>query len=322
MRRAGAALAAAIAVAGCATTRADPAPAGADASAAVAPARSPPMPAAAIPAGMQYLYGSGEAAAISGQAYNALLDHVRMRLAAVRARPGAPRVSVVLAPGATLDRPATLPCADQPPAVVFDMDETLVLNLGFEYADARGGGGGDARRWARWERTGGAAVAAVPGAVAAFVALRAMGVAIVINTNRDAAEAAGAIAALRTAELGEFSHGDTLFLKGDVDGRTGKDGRRAEIAKRFCVVALAGDQLGDFSDLFAQAVPAARRAGVQAPAVQGMWGRGWFVLPNPVYGSGLGSDWDATFPADRRWTDPGEQRPPTDTGPQSIKEPN
>ena len=48
--------------------------------------------------------------------------------------------------------------------------------------------------------------------------------------------------------------------------------------------------------------------------MQGLWGRGWFVLPNPVYGSGLGSGWDDTFPADRRWTDPGAEAaaPPAD----------
>ena len=35
-----------------------------------------------------------------------------------------------------------------------------------------------------------------------------------------------------------------------------------------------------------------------------LWGRGWFMLPNPVYGTGLGAGWDESFPPDRRWTAP------------------
>ena len=35
-----------------------------------------------------------------------------------------------------------------------------------------------------------------------------------------------------------------------------------------------------------------------------MWGHGWFVLPNPVYGTGVRGTIDDVFPADRRWPDP------------------
>jgi 5'-nucleotidase (lipoprotein e(P4) family) len=249
---------------------------------------------------MQYLFGSGEAAALSEQAYNALVDHVRLSL---EPRRGARR-SAVLAPGATLDRPVTIPCGNRKPAAVFDMDETAVLNLGYEYDQARTGARSDAARWLRWERSGADKVAAVPGAARAFAALRRMGVTVIVNTNRDADAAAETEHALAIAGLGAFRHGETLFLHGDADGKPGKDGRRAEIARRFCVVAMGGDQLGDFSDLFA-GPPGARRAWVQAPALQSFFGRSWFVLPNPVYGTGLAGGYDALFPADKRWTDPG-----------------
>jgi hypothetical protein len=38
-----------------------------------------------------------------------------------------------------------------------------------------------------------------------------------------------------------------------------------------------------------------------------LWGHGWFVLPNPVYGTALKGDIDDVFPKDRRWTDSGAQ---------------
>lgn len=257
----------------------------------------PPMSVAAPPPGMQYLYGSAETAALSVQAYAALTGFVE--------RSTGRKASVVLAPDAAPDRPSFTDCGDRPPAVVFDMDETLVLNLGYEHLEARSGKGFDAERWARWEQADPAALTPVPGAVAAVAALRRLGVTPVVNTNRAAASAKAAEAALAAVGLGAFRHGETLFLAGDVDGKRGKDARRQAISRRFCVIAMAGDQLGDFSDGF-RGDPAARRALAMAPAIARLWGNGWFVLPNPVYGSGLGGDWDQVFPIDRRWIDPVE----------------
>lgn len=305
MTRAALLLAGALGLTGC-TTRAlppaDPAP--------------PPItiltqqvrPGDLVPAGMQYLYGSGEAAALSEQAYNALTRYVGDVVADMRVSKGVARPQAVLAPGATPERPTPLSCGTLPPAIVLDMDETVVLNLGYEYHDAQTGASYDPKRWDRWERTGADRVVAVPGARRAFERVRAQGVTVVINTNRAAANAADTAAALANAGLGEFRHGETLFLKGDVDGRSGKDGRRQAIAARYCVIAQAGDQLGDFADFFNPPGPApaaGRRALASAPAIAPLWGNGWFVLPNPVYGTGLGTRWDDTFPADKRWNDGG-----------------
>ena len=267
--------------------------------------RTPPAAIAAPPAGpppgMQYLYGSAEAAALSVQAYRGLT--------AFAGRVLGKRASVVLAAGATPDRPAFTDCGDRPPAVVFDMDETLVLNLGYELLEARSGKGFDAERWARWERADPSALAPVPGAVDGVAALRWLGVTPIVNTNRVTASAASAEAALAAVGLGVFRHGETLFLAGDVDGQRGKDGRRQAIARRYCVIAMVGDQLGDFSDGFNDGFkgdPAARRALAASPAIAALWNEGWFLLPNPVYGSGLGGGWDQVFPVERRWSDPVE----------------
>lgn len=253
-----------------------------------------PSSGALVPPQFQYLYGSAEAAAISRQAFRALVSYATYRRAAGD--------SVVLKPGATLATPQWQSCEGKPRAAVFDTDETLLLNLGVE-ALAAGNPSApfDPAQWDRWERTGAAAVAPVPGAVEAFAALRAAGVAIIINTNRSAANAAGTVAGLKAAGLGDFTLGTDLFLR---DGPSGKDARRTAIAARYCVVVMAGDQLGDFSDLF-NAVPssAERRRIADSGAIAALWGNGWFILPNPVYGPALKGNFDEIFPATKRWTD-------------------
>ena len=274
--------------------------------AACATTATPPLATAPAtpPAGMQYLYGSGEGAAISVQAWHALLGYVAGK---VKARPAD---SVVLAEGATLDAPKFAPCGDKPFAAVFDVDETVMLNTGYEYHGAKVGQGFDAASWDKWEKTGEGAVGPVPGADHVLAALRNLGVTVIFNTNRSAANADATARAIKAAGLGEAVHGKTLYLSGDDAMGSRKDGRRWTIASQYCVIALGGDQLGDFSDLFnaGQSV-ADRRAATMRLPIAGLWGGGWFVMPNPVYGSGLKGGFDDVFPMDKRWAPPagGEQ---------------
>ena len=251
---------------------------------------------------MQYLYGSGEGAAISVQAWNALLAYAAV---AVKVRPAN---SVVLAEGASLTAPAFVPCGGKPLAALFDVDETVMLNTGFEYHDARTGKGYNPADWDAWEKTGEGAVGPVPGADRGVAGLRALGVTVIFNTNRSAANADATVRAIRAAGLGEAVHGQTLYLSGDDAMGSRKDGRRATIAAKYCVIAMGGDQLGDFSDLFnvGKPAPGPRRAMTMQASVAGLWGNGWFVLPNPVYGSGLAGGYDDVFPMDKRWAPPAD----------------
>jgi len=251
---------------------------------ALAQAQAEPAAPAAprVPAGDQFLYGSGEAAAMSLQIYRALEAHALARAAE---RPSA---GVVLAEGATLAAPAFAPCRDKPLAVVYDIDETVALNTGLIHA-----------RLTRQRLTPGSAlpVRPVPGAIEAIRALQAAGIAAVYNTNRttDMTDlVAGTIAGFG---LPRPVVGETLFLNG-MDALGGnKDGRRTAIAAKWCVIAMAGDQLGAFSELL-QAVPAVadRRAASLADPVGALWGKGWFLLPNTSYGTALEGTLDDVFP--------------------------
>lgn len=263
-----------------------------------------PMPApGTVPDTMRYLYGSGEAAALSQQAYAALVAYVAGPVAYTRT--GKQR-QMVLAEGATLEKPYFELCGEKQKAVVLDIDETSLLNLGYEGAVARTGESYDAARWSRWEATGADKVVAVPGVKSALDALRKAGVVVIFNSNRGEVNAEATERALAATGLGPAKHGENLFLRGD-DGAagSGKDVRRWAITSGYCVVAMVGDQLGDFSDLFndPSLAPAHRRALAASKPFAEMWGNGWFLLPNPVYGPGITGRYDDVFPQDTRWED-------------------
>lgn len=265
----------------------------------------PPKP-TTPPATMQFLYGSGEALALSAQAYNALT--VRIRASADYRQLNFPVASLVLAPGSTLEAPNFVPCGQKPLAIVLDIDETSVLNLGYEEDEARRGLAYDEERWSRWEATGGDDVAAVPGVIDALRAARLAGVAAIFISNRSALNAEATQRMLDGAGLGVTIPGDTLLLRAE-DSPGGKDARRDQIAARYCVIAMVGDQLGDFSDLFnaPDLTPAARRAAAGNEQFRPLWGAGWYMLPNPVYGTAPKGGFDEIFPLDKRWEDPAAQ---------------
>jgi predicted secreted acid phosphatase len=280
---------------------------------------TPPIPAAQLPPpapvpspmaspGMQFLYGSGEAAANTRTVWHALEDYVRAHRLE--------RKSVVLAPDSTPDNVHTMPCTrDQPLAAVFDVDETVLLNAGVEYDAAKGQPFSDIL-WQQWEVYGATRPIATPGAAAALAALRAMQVTVIFNTNRLAIHAEQTTAALKHAGLGPAVYFDdparwreqTLYLADNQQyPAIKKDDRRARIASHYCVIAMAGDQLGDFTDLFnpqpVLAPQVRRRLTETAPVIADLWGRGWFTFPNPVYGTALTGTIDQVFPPAVRWPD-------------------
>lgn len=286
MIRHAATLLGALSLAACATTPAPEAPAA-------------PVGATDAPDTMQWLYGSGEAAAVSIQAWRALADY-----AIARSRERKVPTSIAMGIGGTVAEPQSCMNGDRtkPLAVVFDVDETVILNLGYEYYLARGATY-SSETWKRWEETGEGQIRPVPGAVTGIRRLRDAGIVPVFNTNRQHSPA-GAARAIAAAGLGQAIHRDTLFLRGD-DGTTsgGKDGRRALIAERYCVIALAGDNLGDFADVFNDDdLPIADRRELAARGdLAQLWGNGWFVFPNPVYGGSLKGSIDEVFPEPYRW---------------------
>ncbi|MBA3068313.1 MAG: acid phosphatase [Hyphomonas sp.] len=265
-------------------------------AAPVAAETSAPPVAAPTP-GQQWLYGSAEGRIALVQGWNAVAAYVESRAAA------RPNASVVLAPGASAEAAEFLPCGDKPLAAVFDADETLIWNLGVTAATQRMGKAFDPKVWNDWEQTGAGKAVAIPGALDALARIRAAGVEVIVNTNRSAGNAEGNAATLSAAGTGNFVHGSTLFLRGDDDQGSGKDGRRATISETYCVVALVGDQLGDIADLFnaKSLTPPERKALTTSAAFDPMWGNGWFILANPAYGPSIAGTMVEVFPASTYW---------------------
>jgi len=291
------ALSAGLLLAGCAQTAATTAPAAPSAEVIASQVGEKPTP-TSPPTGQQWLYGSAEGAIASAQVYRTMADYVRM--AAISA---APRRQVVLAEGSTPTAPKFDDCGDKPLAAVFAADETLIWNLGAMRYFAEQGKDFDPAVWDQWEKTGAGKAVAMPGVIDALAIMRGAGVTIIVNTNRSAANPKGSEDTLRAAGLGDFKHGETLFLMGDTPDGASKDGRRALIASRWCVIAMGGDQLGDFAQAFnARGLSVAdRKAMATSGPVAGLWGHGWFLFSNPIYGPSIRGGFADIFPSDKQW---------------------
>jgi len=213
--------------------------------------------------------GTGEAAAYSLQAYQALWNHLAAQVE--RRRKGEPLQSVILKPATTLDAPRYSTCDGKPLAVVFDLDESAD-----KAADP-------SAPWRRWKGDGTDAVTATPGAVEGIDAARREGVAVIFTTRRSPESAPGVTGLLDQLGFGRFEPGRTLILTGDAETSKGDEQVRQVIAAGYCVVGLVGDSLNDFSKLFeAASDPGKRQTAATETMVAPLWGAGWFILPNPV----------------------------------------
>ncbi|MBP9145286.1 MAG: 5-nucleotide phosphatase [Thermoanaerobaculia bacterium] len=171
--------------------------------------------------------------------------------------------------------------ADLPPAVIADVDETLLDNSPYEADRIRAGGRYEAVSWGAWVNR--ARATPVPGALefARYAAER--GVTIFYVTNRAAPLEAKTRANLEALGFPLAADRDTVLVPGErPDWSSDKTTRRAEVASAFRILLLVGDDLGDFVS-GARAAPEARLA--LADRFADRWQKSWILLPNPYYGS-------------------------------------
>lgn len=170
----------------------------------------------------------------------------------------------------------------RPPAIVVDADETMIDNSAFQARGVRDGVGYDHARWVAWvnERR----ARALPGAVEFARAVAGRGVTVYFVTNREApAEAEATLANLRALGFPVAADGSNLLMRGDARAPArDKRERRRWVGARHRVVMMLGDNLGDFLEGASTSLEA--RQAMMAPYAD-WWGRRWFMLPNPSYGS-------------------------------------
>ena len=177
----------------------------------------------------------------------------------------------------------------KPPAIVLDVDETVVDNSPYEAWRIRAGKPYDSASWAAWVAS--AQATAIPGAPEFIDRARTLGFRVVFITNRtcpangpygpDGLHAACPQKAQTLANLARVlgrpvAPGD-LMLRGDRAewAESDKSARRLAVARTHRVAMLVGDDLNDF-------VPRAKY--VQQDHAK-RWGLTWVPIPNPTYGS-------------------------------------
>ena len=188
------------------------------------------------------------------------------------------------------------------PAVILDIDETVLDNSPFAARMVQGNREYNEADWAAWCREENAR--ALPGAVEFTRFAAKHGIAVIYISNRAKDLDQATLANLRKAGFPVSGPQSFLGLGTVVDGceqaGSEKGCRRQLVARHYRVLMQFGDQIGDFVDVLANTADGRR----QAVADYLPWiGTRWFVLPNPTYGSWepalFNNDWSAS-PEQRR----------------------
>ena len=186
--------------------------------------------------------------------------------------------------------------AHLPPAVILDVDETVVSNIDFQLTFERPFANHKLDTWSSNYDS-----LAIPGVKNFVAAARAAGVTVFFVTNRPCELIEGnedpcpqkttTVDDIR--EVGIEVSPEFVMLSGEQPGwDREKLVRRKLIAESYRVIMLIGDDFGDF-------VPCARHKvvapcttpGTRASRAEALdkydefWGAGWYILPNPMHGS-------------------------------------
>ena len=169
-----------------------------------------------------------------------------------------------------------------PPALIVDIDETLLDNTPVNAKSVVDGGAYDYADWYRWVEK--AEARALPGSVAFMQAADRLGITAYYLTNREPGQEADTLRNLRQAGFPISDVGQILTAGTAIGGcqQAGSDKtcRRRWVGERARVLLMVGDSYGDFI-----AAPNRLSAQRQAAAPYQDWfGQRWFVLPNPTYG--------------------------------------
>jgi len=187
--------------------------------------------------------------------------------------------------------------ADKPPAIVLDVDETVVSNADYQETLAVA----PYSRFGHFDWMRSNKAVPVRGAAETIDAAHAAGVEVFFLTNRACEQFEDAdgdcpyeqvtIEDLR--EAGIDTDPDHVLMAWEQPGwNKEKLNRREHIARTHRVIMLFGDDYGDFvhctrnkplAPCTEAATRASRHAAVDTYAEY--WGSGWYILPNPMHGS-------------------------------------
>lgn len=178
--------------------------------------------------------------------------------------------------------PAQTSAAGLAPAIILDLDETAIDNMGFESRVIREGKTYSQDVWNDWVAQ--SAATAIPGAAEFLNYAKSRGVTPFYITNRETKEKAATRANLEKLGFPLEADGSNLITRGDRPDWTASDKtpRREFVASNHRVLLLLGDDLNDFT--FAAGKSREERDALVRQYADN-WGVKWLILSNPVYGS-------------------------------------
>jgi acid phosphatase len=181
------------------------------------------------------------------------------------------------------------------PAVILDVDETVVSNIDFQISYERPFTN---RKLYEFYRQN--AAIPVPGVVEFVTTARQAGVDVFFVTNRPCElidddpdpcpQKRGVIEEIES--IGIATDDKHVMLADQHGWDRAKIGRRQHIARTHRVIMLIGDDLGDFVPCVRKklygpcAEPATKESRKRlVEKFSGYWGNGWYILPGPTHGS-------------------------------------
>lgn len=171
--------------------------------------------------------------------------------------------------------------AGRKPAIVLDIDETIVDNSPYQAWSAQSGKGHQVN-WNEWIDR--AEAKPLPGALEFLRYANTRGVEIYYISNREEAQKTATIKNLKKIGAPQVNNRHVLLLQPEEKG---KETRRREVAKTHDILLLFGDNLGDFSG-FDDLSVSGRAQAVERRKDE--FGSKLIVFPNPMYG-----DWEGAI---------------------------
>jgi len=171
-----------------------------------------------------------------------------------------------------------------PPAIIVDVDETVLDNSPTQVRQILDHSGFNARDWGKWVDQ--RAAKPLPGAAEFLRDATAKGVTVFYISNRDADHAEATFDNLRSTgfpinDSKQFLGAGMTVAGCDQKGNS-KSCRRRLVGRSHRVLMQFGDQVGDFVSI-ADNTRDGRRVAI-APYLDWI-GERWWALPNPLYGS-------------------------------------
>ena len=183
--------------------------------------------------------------------------------------------------------------SEKPPAVILDIDETVLNNIPFQ-ARSIIKGESYPNGWVEWMLE--EASTSVAGVYEFLKYADSKGIKIFYVTNRIAIAEEATRNNLKKLGLPFDSDRDVLLMKNENGWTSDKVSRRELIAQDYRILLLIGDQLGDFISLEEATAGMDSRKEIAAKYEE-MWGKKWFMITNPIYGRWEASIYNNKYPA-------------------------